>query len=132
MSGDTNFFRLIRSMKPVLNEGDFVFCSFTEPDETALQEAICIFREREGFSVIFPRKTADEKGYAYSFISSWITLMVNSSLDAVGLTAAVSKALAEENISCNVVAGFYHDHIFVARKDGDRAMRVLEGISRRR
>jgi hypothetical protein len=55
-------------------------------------------------------------------------LTVHSSLEAVGLTAAVSKALTEANISCNVVAAYYHDHIFVPVKDAKQAMRVLEKL----
>jgi hypothetical protein len=86
-------------------------------------------QEKEGVSVILPKKLADERQLQYSFIASWITLMVQSSLEAVGLTAAVSKALADANISCNVVAGYYHDHIFVARKDAERAIRILEAVS---
>ena len=87
-------------------------------------------KEKEGLSVIFPKKVADENQYEYSYIASWITLMVHSSLEAVGLTAAVSNALAGENISANVVAGFYHDHVFVAEKDAEKAMRVLAGLGR--
>ena len=56
---------------------------------------------------------------------TWITLDVHSSLEAVGLTAAVSAALAEENISCNVVAAYYHDHLFVPVADAERAMETL-------
>lgn len=130
MSGEHNFSRLIKSMKPVLNEGEFVFCSLSEAENIDLSQAVCIFKETEGLSVIFPKNVADEKHYNYSFIASWITLMVHSSLEAVGLTAAVSMALAKENISCNVVAGFYHDHIFVAKKDAERAVRVLMGLMR--
>ncbi len=132
MSGENRFSKLIKSMKPVLNEGEFVFCSFSEAENTDLVQAICLFKEKEGLSVILPKKVADEKHYPYSFIASWITLMVHSSLEAVGLTAAVSNALAEANISCNVVAGFYHDHIFVARKDAERAIRELVNLARRR
>jgi hypothetical protein len=54
---------------------------------------------------------------------------VQSSLEAVGLTAAFSNALAEHRISCNVVAAYHHDHIFVASSDAERAMKVLKALS---
>jgi uncharacterized protein len=131
MSGETNFSRLIKSMKPVLNEGEYVFCSFSNAESFDLKEAICVFREKEGFSVIFPKSLADEKKYPYTFVSSWITLTIHSSLEAVGLTSEVSRALAENNLSCNVVSGYYHDHVFVARRDTERAMRILMDIGRK-
>jgi hypothetical protein len=117
-------------MRPVLNEGDYVFCSVEQIKEADAAESICIFREKEGVSLILPKHIADERQLKYSFIASWITLMVHSSLEAVGLTAAVSKTLADKDISCNVVAGFYHDHVFVAKKDGDRAIRALQELVR--
>jgi hypothetical protein len=128
MPGELNFSRLIKAMKPVLNEGEYVFCSFAEGMPADLSDAICTFREKEGISVILPKEIADKRQLKYTFIASWITLMVHSSLEAVGLTAAASKALAAQNISANVVAGFYHDHIFVARRDAERAIRALREI----
>ena len=71
----------------------------------------------------------DKLGLNYSFVASWITLTVHSSLEAVGLTAAFSKALAEKGISCNVVAAFYHDHLFVRQQDAAAAMETLKGLS---
>ena len=52
-----------------------------------------------------------------------------ATLEAVGLTAAFSKALAENDISCNVVAAFYHDHLFVRQQDSEKAMEILNGLS---
>ena len=72
---------------------------------------------------------ADRMQLEYSFVAKWITLTVHSSLEAVGLTAAFSKALAEENISCNVVAGYFHDHIFINKKDAQKALIVLNKFS---
>ena len=80
-------------------------------------------------TIIVKKETADALNLGYSFIASWITLTVYSSLEAVGLTAAFSRALSEGGISCNVVAAFYHDHIFVDRKDAKKAMEILNRFS---
>ena len=76
-------------------------------------------------TVILPKSTADDFGLPYSTVFAWITFSVHSSLEAVGLTSAVSHTLKEAGISCNVVAAFYHDHLFVPVKDATRAMDVL-------
>ena len=83
-----------------------------------------MFQEKEGITVILPREQADGLSLPYSLACAWITLTVHSSLEAVGLTAAISQALAEANISCNVVAAYYHDHLFIPIADADRAMEV--------
>ena len=54
---------------------------------------------------------------------------MHSSLAAVGLTAAFAKALAGEGISCNVIAGFHHDHLFVAEADAERALTRLQRLA---
>ncbi|MEM6700501.1 MAG: ACT domain-containing protein, partial [Bacteroidota bacterium] len=72
---------------------------------------------------------ADELELSYDFICSWITLEVHSALEAVGLTAAFATAFAQHNISCNVVAGYYHDHIFVGKKDAEKAVEVLKSLA---
>ena len=73
----------------------------------------------------------DNYNLDYDFVASWITLTIHSALNAVGLTAAVSTALTKHNISCNVVAAYYHDHIFVSIKDTEKAMEVLGEFSRK-
>ncbi len=129
MTGETNLNTLLKTMKPKLNMGEFVFCSAKNLSTVDINEALLIFKEEEAITIIIKKETADKLKLDYSFISSWITLTVHSSLEAVGLTAAFSKALSEKNISCNVVAAFYHDHIFVDIKDAEKAMRVLTKLS---
>lgn len=129
MAGETSLALLIRSMSPHLNEGDYVFCTLT--DTRALQgcEAVGSFREREGLTVILAREDADRQGLAYDYVAAWITLEVHSSLAAVGLTAAFAGALAQAGVSCNVIAGYYHDHLFVARRDAERALSTLRALA---
>jgi hypothetical protein len=86
---------------------------------------LAVFMESEGMTMVVPRHKADELRIKYQTVTRCITLKVHSSLEAVGLTAAFSKKLSEYNISCNVIAGYYHDHIFVPIEDADRAMSAL-------
>ncbi len=129
MNGETNLSTLLKNMEPHLYEGEFVFCTVPSIDYIDLQEVIGQFKEEEGITVIIPRSYADSQDLPYSFVASWIKLKVHSSLDAVGLTAAFSTALAKEGISCNVVAAYYHDHIFVNKSDASRAMDILKRLS---
>jgi len=125
MPGETDLNKLIKEMKPVLNPGEFVFSMTTDRDNSMLADAIGIFQEKEGITMILPKQIADQAKPPYLNTFAWITLTVHSSLEAVGLTAVVSQALRNANISCNVVAAYYHDHIFVPTQDAKRAMEVL-------
>ncbi|MCU1414196.1 MAG: hypothetical protein JWN80_1536 [Microbacteriaceae bacterium] len=86
-------------------------------------------REAEALTVVIAVEDADRLGLAYDFVAGWITLEVHSALSAVGLTAAFSAALASAGISCNVLAGYFHDHILVAKDDLDRALEVLGALA---
>jgi hypothetical protein len=129
MTGETNLTKLLQGLKPTRNEGEYVFCLVNSLSSAAELDPLCIFQEKEEVTVILPKTRADENLLLYSVICTWITLNVHSSLEAVGLTAAVAKALTEANISCNVVAAYYHDHLFVPVKDTERAMDVLKRLS---
>lgn len=129
MNGEENLELLLKTMKPKQNSGEFVFCAVENLEKINLSEIVMTFREEERITIIIKKEIADQLQLKYSFIASWITLTVHSSLEAVGLTAAFSKALSENGISCNVVAAFYHDHIFVDKKDTEKAMKILHAFS---
>ncbi len=129
MNGETNLDVLISSMKPYLNKGEYVFCTLKTNDIDGTN-CLFFFKEKEGTTLVCLREYADNQGYTYNSTFSWITLSVHSALEAVGLTAAFSNALAQHNISCNVVAGYYHDHIFVPTNQGEKAVEVLENLAK--
>ena len=129
MAGKRDLSLLQKELTPILNPGDFVFVTTKDSSIVNNGEAIGQFKEKEGFTLIIERRKARELGLSYDYIASWITLSVHSSLEAVGLTALFSTELAKHEISCNVIAGYYHDHIFVTKKDADRAMTVLSNLA---
>ena len=130
MSGETNISALVKGMTPKLNKGEFVFCTLGDSNSIDRADFICEFKESEGVSIVIEKQKADQLKLKYNSIFNWITLMIHSSLKAVGLTAIVSTELAKQNISCNVIAGYYHDHIFVNKKNATKAMQVLIDLSK--
>jgi hypothetical protein len=117
--------QMISGMEPVLNDGLYVYTSVPHGTDTTKIDSIASISEVEGMTLVVSEKQALENGLPVLYRCSWITLNVHSDLNACGLTAAFSKALAEEEISCNVVAGAYHDHIFVPVALENKALLAL-------
>ena len=130
MTGETDLSRLLQNMKPERNPGEYGFCTVDSLEGAIPLRPVCIFQEKEAVTVILPREQADRLSLSYSMVCAWITLTVHSALEAVGLTAAVSQALAKRDISCNVVAAYYHDHVFVPVEEAKRAMEALITITK--
>jgi uncharacterized protein len=122
VTGETDLDTLLRSLQPVLNPGTYIFATYAgDPPPDTIAKAVVTVREAEGTTVVVPA-VRDE---SQSSLMAWITLRVHSSLEAVGLTAAVASRLAHEGIACNVVAGYYHDHLFVPVDRAGNAMAAL-------
>jgi uncharacterized protein YbcV (DUF1398 family) len=121
---------LLTHMQPELNPGRYAFAIL--PPNLVLNpiHIVASVREPEGLSVVLPEHIAQDLGLPVAFIAAWITLTVHSDLAAVGLTAAFSQALGQARISCNVVAGVYHDHLFVPVEQAQQAMDALHSLSR--
>lgn len=108
---------MLAGMSPVLDAKRWRF-ALVESEAPA--DAFALIREEEGTTAIVPGEDGD---------FARITLMVHSALDGVGLTAAVSGALSDAEIACNVVAGFHHDHLFVPWGRRQEALGVLQRLS---
>ncbi|MER7623254.1 ACT domain-containing protein [Streptomyces sp. NPDC126503] len=122
--------RLLAGLRPLRNPGAYVFTTVDGPVPAGLDPVVTV-TEAEGRTLVVRREEADAAGLAYDYVAAWITLRVHSALDAVGLTAAVARALAAAGLSCNVVAGFHHDHLFVEHDSADEALGLLRALADR-
>lgn len=122
--GITDLKALLLGMNPVLSPREWCFQPISDP-RFLPETAFAMIREEEGLCCIIPAPAAaaDTPRFAR------ITLQVHSDLEAVGLTAAISNALAKKGIACNVVAGLHHDHILVPWDRREEALAQLERMS---
>ncbi len=124
----TDLQELLASMRPELNEGTYVFSSVPLDTDLGELRPLALFREWEGLTVIAEESAARQAGLPVLFRAAWITLTVHSDLQAVGLTAAFSDALGQAGISCNVIAGACHDHLFVPVEAAHLACATLANL----
>jgi uncharacterized protein len=124
----TDLATLLRTLHPVLNSGVYVFATASTSYELPADAIVASIREPEGLSVVVEESVAKRAGLSPLFRCAWLTLAVNSDLHAVGLSAAFASALAKAGISCNIVAGVNHDHIFVPVEQANSALKILRAL----
>lgn len=130
MTAITDLNTLLKSMSPELVEGSYVFCTVSGRLADYIElDPIATFREQEGLTLVLEKQKAVDANLSFEGIFSLITLTVHSSLEAVGLTAAFATKLGSHGISANVIAGYYHDHIFVQEEKAQAAMSALREFS---
>ena len=116
---------LLRTLEPVLHPEPYGYGIWA--GGVLLIKPFATVSEDEGLTIVAPLA---ELGAAETQSDPWarISLTVHSDLAAVGPTAAFATALGAEGISCNVIAGYHHDHLFVQwdrRGDALAALRRL-------
>ncbi|UAB79651.1 ACT domain-containing protein [Erythrobacter sp. SCSIO 43205] len=116
---------MLAGMQPELDDRSFIFVCASETPEGLPANAFALIQEEEGKTLVLPAQSKGEEGEF-----ARITLQVHSDLEGIGLTAAVSTALAKAGIACNVIAAFHHDHLFVPWKRRKEALHVLQKLSR--
>ena len=130
MSGERDLPTLLAGLRPTLHEATFVWCTLPPGVQTPSEVTPVVeVREAEGTTLVVPREQAHASGLAWAFPCRMITLDVHSSLEAVGLLARVSTALADQRIPCNAVAGYFHDHLFVPAERAGDALAALAALS---
>ncbi|MDH2443443.1 ACT domain-containing protein [Amnibacterium sp. CER49] len=127
MTAERDLTTLLRAAQPVVAHREVVLVT-VPADAAARLPALATVTEDEGVTVVLARADAERLGLPIGWIGTWITLRVHSALEAVGLTAATSSALARAGISCNVLAGFHHDHLLVPHDRADDALGILRTL----
>ncbi len=121
---------LLTHLSPSCDYQDYVFCTLESAryGSNTVLEPIASFQEDEGLSLIVLKDHADLQGIDYEAVYNKISFGVHSSLQAVGLTAAVASSLSERGICANVVSAFYHDHVFVGKDQVETALGILNKL----
>ncbi len=115
-------------LNAVLLPGIYVYCSLPPGTDIGGVAVAASIVEPEGISMVVQEQEAVARGWQVLFRAAWIQFGLVSALDAVGLTAAVSQELAAAGIGCNMVAGAYHDHVFVPVERASEALEVLNRL----
>jgi hypothetical protein len=123
--GETDLGKMLETLSVVRRPGVFTYVSVEELTTGLLDVAHATIQEDRSTTVILPVEAAERSGHRIPVRLAWLTLTVESSLEAVGLTAEVSRMLTEERISCNVIAGYHHDHVLVPVGRADDAIDAL-------
>lgn len=105
--------------------GVYTYVAVEVPTPGLLAAADAMVVEGQLTTLVIPIEAAERAGLPVTVEMAWLTLTVQSSLDAVGLTAAFSAALGQRDIPCNVLAGYHHDHILVPIEQVDEAIDAL-------
>jgi hypothetical protein len=130
VSGIIELDELLKSMSPEIQDGEYVFCTLAGDylDYKHLSP-LASFKESEGLTLIVAVEAAKKEKLVFEGTFKQITLTVHSSLEAVGLTAAVANKLSSYGISANVIAAYYHDHVFVQTEKAGQALLALKEFS---
>ena len=128
MTAEGDLATLLASLSAAARDERYVYVTVSHEDAETIGAAASIV-EDEGTTLVIPQAEADALGLHYDYVAGWITLEVYSALSAVGLTAAVSAALADAGISCNILAGYHHDHLLVPEEDLESALEVLARLA---
>lgn len=123
--GETDVDAMLATLAVQRRPGVFAYIAVEVPTTGLIAAAHAVVKEGRLTTIVLPVDAAERAGQATDAQFAWLTLTVQSSLDAVGLTAAVSARLAAIGIPCNVLAGYHHDHLLVPVARVDEAVSVL-------
>lgn len=128
MSGLTDLRETLNSIQVSCDNIKYGFASIKDKTLIDRDSVLSTFHENGQLAVVAPKHYLDSKGIENEGPYAKLTIEVHTSLELVGLTAVMATKLAEHGISANVIAAFYHDHVFVQYGLKDKAKQLLEDL----
>ncbi|MEZ5381193.1 MAG: ACT domain-containing protein [Microthrixaceae bacterium] len=129
MPGQTDLEAMLATLSVERRPGRFTLVHLDEPVGVG-NGVHAVIVEAEGTTAVASVEAAVRRGWSVGFDGAWLTLQVQSSLEAVGLTATVAAVLADRGIACNVLAGYFHDHLIVPTDRAEDALDALAAVRR--
>lgn len=131
MSGQTNLQTVLDSMQVTCDGLEYGFATIPAGTQVDPKAVLCVFQEAEGLTLIATKGYLESKDISFEGPFAKLTIDVHTSLELVGLTAVLAAKLGENEISANVVAAYYHDHIFVQYDSRSKAIEALNSLQTR-
>lgn len=128
MPGLTDLQLTLKSLRVICNNIQYGFASIADESIIDRDKVLATFHEDGRLATIAPKEYLDLLEIKNEGPYAKLTIDVHTSLELVGLTAVLATKLAKHGISANVVAAFYHDHIFVQYKLRQEAIQLLEEL----
>lgn len=128
-TGEHDLDQLIANMQPILSTEIYRFAILPIGEDISHLRPLMQFHEEEGLTAIIRQDLVDKYKIPAIYPCRQITLAIHSALDAVGFLDVITRTLAGRGISCNVVSGFTHDHLFVPVDQAGTAYEALLQLS---
>lgn len=128
MPGEMNLSEVFKSLNVSCDDVAYGFVSVKNTQFKFEDGMLGTFQEKEGITIIATNEYLTQHELQPEVLFAKLTVEVETSLQLIGLTAVLATKLAEQNISANVIAGYFHDHIFVQYDARKKALEVLNSL----
>jgi hypothetical protein len=128
MTDQANLSEVFKALTVSCDDITYGFVSVENTQFKFEEGMIGTFQEKEGVTIVATNEYLAKNGLQPEALFAKLTVEIETSLQMVGLTALLATKLAENNISANVIAGYFHDYIFVQYDMRQKALEVLNAL----
>lgn len=128
MFGHIDLSEVLKSLQVSCDNVEYGFASLKNKITFIDAEVLGTFKENEGLTIIASKDYFIRNKIKYQGSYAKLTIDVHTSLELIGLTPVLAGKLADNKISANVIAAYFHDHIFVQYESRQKAIDALYAL----